>query len=279
MKTHHTRRLTSLWLLAALALAGCGVGRPQLADDGPTAQAAPTVSSIFAPQPSPTRGPTSRPTDTIVPSPQPTADPTVVAQATISAIGEEELEVLTVYDDALSSDWSVRNSFQTLIDLSSEEYVDEGSYAISAEPRFTTGILYFTLNQGAREELRRDRVQGLRFYLSGGDEPLGNEVLTVSVVGSNAQPYWAADDQSVQLDGRVTDDQPVFSETRLSFLNINTAIPPKTFVEVTVWLDDLLYDPTYTYVTGFYLKTDRDSVPTFYVDKISLLLLPEGIEL
>ena len=204
----------------------------------------------------------------------PTTDPTVIAQATNVGLGEEQLKEVLIYDEALSTDWSLQHSFQTIIDMRTRSYVQHGSYAIKAQPQRTTGTLYFTLNKTAKEHFRRDHVQAVRLYLSGGPEPIGNEALTVAVVGSNLYPYWVQNDTSVKIDGRVTDSQPVFSETRLSFLGINTAIPRKTYAEVTVWLDSLLYDPPYTYVTGFYLKTDKQSVPTFYVDQVSLLVLP-----
>ncbi|WP_129631018.1 hypothetical protein [Candidatus Oscillochloris fontis] len=200
---------------------------------------------------------------------------TAIAQATNTALGEDKLVVVPVYGDSLSADWSLEQSFQTEIDLLNRAYVQNGRYSIKAKSLYTTGTLYFTLKPTAKQMFLRSRVQGVRFYLSGGPLAINNDALTVAVVGSNAKPYWVDNDTSVQFDGRVTDNEPIFSETRLSFLGINTAIPAKKSVEVTVWLDSLLYDPTYKYVTGFYLKTDRASVPTFYVDQVSLLLLPE----
>jgi hypothetical protein len=206
----------------------------------------------------------------------PTADATVIVQATNSAISADQLRVIPVYSDTLSAGWSLKHSFQIDFDLKNKEFIHEGSLALKAEPELTTGVLYFTLDKSAKEAFRRDQVQAVRFYLSGGVNPIDNDALTVSVIGSNAQPYWIENDTSVQIDGRVTNDQPLFSETRLSFLDINTAIPAKTYTEVTVWLDNLIYDPLYTYVTGFYLKTDKEAAPTFYVDQVSLLLLPDA---
>lgn len=264
-------RLVALLLGVALLVCGCGSSQPG-GSSGPAAPAAPTISAIFGEQPTmlpePTRDATYVP---IVPTP----DATVVAQATITALGADQLKEVVVYDDSLSPDWSLDHSFQTTIDLRSRGFTHQGHYAIKAQPQATTGILYFTLKRTAGATFRRSQVQGLRLYLSGGTEPIDNEGLTVAVIGSNAYPYWVEGDNSVKFDGRVTDGQPLFSETRLSFLGINTAIPRKTYAEVTVWLDSLLYDPTYTFVTGFYLKTDRQSVPTFYVDQVSLLLAPE----
>ncbi|NNJ11091.1 hypothetical protein EKD04_012175 [Chloroflexales bacterium ZM16-3] len=270
--SHSFARYTVLCsLLCSLALVGCGQQQSGTSDQA-TPLAAPTVSSIFGVQPTMLPEPTR---DSLDPGVLPTTDPTVIAQATITALGENQLKEVSVYAETLSADWSLQHSFQTNIDLRSRGYVHQGRYAIKAQPQYTTGILYFTLNSTAKDVFRRDRVQAVRFYLSGGPEPINNETLTVAVVGSNLYPYWVENDKSVKIDGRVTDDQPVFSETRLSFLGIKTAIPRKTYAEVTVWLDSLLYDPLYTYVTGFYLKTDKASVPAFYVDRVSLLVLPK----
>jgi hypothetical protein len=157
--------------------------------------------------------------------------------------------------------------------LKQTRYVDAGRYAIEASPKVTTGTLFFTVNKGS-PAYRRSDVRGVRIRLSGGDAAIANDALTVAVVGSNAQAYWVQEDNSVKIDGRVTQDLPLFPETRLYYLDINTAIPAKTWVDVVVWLDELQFEPDYTYVTGFYLKTERDVLPVFYVDQVQLLLDP-----
>nr|WP_044199038.1 hypothetical protein [Oscillochloris trichoides] len=262
------RRTMLLGLLLLFLLSACS-RTPSLST---TPEPAPTLSNLFV-------TPDAVPTPVLVTesSPIPITRPnaTAIAQATNTALGEDKLVVVPVYGDSLSADWSLEQSFQTEIDLLNRAYVQNGRYSIKVKPLFTTGTLYFTLKPTAKQTFLRSRVQGVRFSLSGGPLAINNDALTVAVVGSNAKPYWVANDTSVQFDGRVTDNEPIFSETRLVFLGINTAIPAKKSVEVTVWLDSLLYDPTYKYVTGFYLKTDRQSVPTFYVDQVSLLLLPE----
>ncbi len=260
-------------VLAAIGMVGCGQ-RPAVSSDQLTPQAAPTLSSVFVKPPSPAPRPTREAVATIA-IPIPTTDATVVTQATNSAIAETELQVVPVYADALTAGWSVKQSFQMGVNVKDDEYIYKGDYALKAQPLVTTGVLYFTLDKTAKQTFLREQVQGLRFYLSGGDDLVDNEAITVAVIGSNAQPYWVNGDTSVKVEGRVTEEQPLFSETRLSFLGINTSIPPKTYAEVTVWLDDLIYDPPYTYVTGFYLKTDKEITPIFYVDQVSLLLLPD----
>jgi hypothetical protein len=183
------------------------------------------------------------------------------------------LTIVDVYSDTLQPGWSLKQSFQTDYDLKQTEYVDNGRYAIEASPKVAIGTLFFTVNKGS-PAYRHSDARGVRFRLSGGSEAIANDALTVAVVGSNAQPYWVADDNSVKIEGRVTQELPLFPETRLYYLDINTAIPAGTWVDVVVWLDDLQYEPEYTYVTGFYLKTERDVLPVFYVDQVQLLLDP-----
>jgi hypothetical protein len=92
------------------------------------------------------------------------------------------------------------------------------------------------------------------------------------VLGSNSYTYWLANDTSVPTDTTVTVEAPLFSETRLYDLHINRAIPPGTWVQVVVWLDDLIYDPEYTYVTGMYIKNNKGFLNTFYIDQVNLLM-------
>jgi hypothetical protein len=251
-------------LLVALIITGCGE-QPNTPPPIP-----PTMSSMFETQP------TIRPVATLPTNTDNTitADATAITEATITALGEDRLVVVPIYNDALSANWSITNSFQTMIDLKSQGFINHGRFAIKAQPQLTTGTLYFTLDKTVTKYIARNRVQALRFYISGGKDSLDNDAITVAIIGSNAHPYWVKNDTSVRIEGRVTDNQPVFSETRLSFLNINRSIPPKTYIKVIVWLNDLIYDPSYAYVTGFYLKTDKTSAPTFYVDDVSLLMLP-----
>ena len=179
------------------------------------------------------------------------------------------LPEVVIYADALSTGWALDQSSKLTYDLQSRDVVDQGRYVLKATTKDGVGTLYFTLQQGAHTTFRRNKVLGLRFRLSGGNSAIPNDAILVTVVGSNRQPYWVPNDTSVKLDGRVTTDEPLFSETRLYFLNINHTIQPKTWVDVFLWLDDRQYDPNYTYVTGFYLKTDH--LDRFYLDNIALI--------
>lgn len=273
MSMYIARRIVILFLLLlSLSIVACGQQRLGVSVDLSATQSAPTISSLFGEQ---IIQPTRVATDVSSPIPITTPNPTVIAQATITAMDEKHLVVVPIYNDSLSSEWSIDNSFQSDIDIKNRAYVGNGKYSIKVKPMYTTGTLYFTLNKTVKTVFLRSRVQAVRFYLSGGPKTIDNDAIGVAVVGSNVKSYWVSGDISVQFDGRVTDGEPIFSETRLMYLGINKSIPPKTYVEVTVWLDSLLYDPPYKYLTGFYLKTDKQSVPTFYVDQVSLLLLPD----
>lgn len=270
----HTRRalLAPLAAALALALAGCGARAPIGLADGVTPQPTPSLAPMFAAIPTPTPRPpvTSTPRPTAAPArPATSATPGPTAVDPLA-----DLQVVPVYDDELANGWALANSDRMDFITRSELFVDAGKYALEAQALSEFSSLYFTVRRDAKTPLLRDRVVGLRFRLSGGDQAIGNEELAVTIVGSNSQPYWVADDSSVTPPGRVTNDEPLFSETRLSYLGINSAIPADEWSDVIVWLDELLFDPDYTYVTGFYLKTD--GLERFFVDDVALLLAPEA---
>ena len=132
------------------------------------------------------------------------------------------------------------------------------------------GNLAFTVKFGTKETYLREKTLGVRFWLYSGDATIGTQDLAVSVVGSNKYPYWVWNDSSV-----TNDNDPVFSETRLQYLGFNDAIPPDTWVQVEVWLDELLFDPEYKYVTGIYIKNGEDFRDTIWIDQVELVTTPD----
>ena len=134
------------------------------------------------------------------------------------------------------------------------------------------GRIFLTVQKDARKSYPRDRILGIRFWLSGGENTIGTGDLAVTVTGSNQYTYWVVDDTSVKVDTPVTAISPLFPETRLYFLHINRSIPPNTWAEVIIWLDDLVDDPHYSYVTGMYIKNDKGFLDTYYVDDVQILV-------
>jgi hypothetical protein len=183
---------------------------------------------------------------------------------------------INLYGDTLNVDWSAERSGKVKYDLASTAFVHSGKNAIMVTPTDDFGRFFLTVRKNAQKIYPRDRILGISFWLNGGDNTIGTSDLAVTVTGSNQYIYWTADDTSVKINVAVTADSPLFSETRLYYLHINRSIPPNTWVEVVVWLDDLRYDPIYTYVTGMYIKNDEGFFGPYYIDDVQLLVRKES---
>src|SRR6266496_12780 len=166
--------------------------------------------------------------------------------------------VSSLYDDALNADWSAERSSKAKYDVASTAFIHSGKKAIMVTPTGDFGQFSLTVRKGAQKIYPRDRILGISFWLNGGENSIATSDLAVTVTGSNQYTYWVADDTSIKVDAPVTADTPLFPETRLYYLDINRTIPPNTWTEVILWLDDQVYDPEYTYITGMYIKNDKD---------------------
>jgi hypothetical protein len=244
--------------------AGCASVNPQQ----PTGQAimpTPTIASFFqhtTPQSSSLPSLAATPDTRSSPTPQVDA-PTHTA---------DQVAAISLYDDAVNADWSAERSSKVNYDVASPAFVHGGKKAIMVTPTGDFGQFFLTVRKGAQKIYPRDRILGISFWLNGGENSIATSDLAVTVTGSNQYTYWVADDTSVKVDTPVTADTPLFPETRLYYLHINRTIPPNMWTEVILWLDDQVYDPDYTYVTGMYIKNDKDILTTYYVDDVQLLV-------
>jgi hypothetical protein len=148
------------------------------------------------------------------------------------------------------------------------EVAYNGRHSLAVSPEAPGGRLIFAVVPDAEEAYLRDNVLAVRFWLYSGDDYVGTEDLSVTILGSNEFPYWVEGDDSVQVD----DSLPTFSQTRLYFLNVEEDIPPETWIQIEVWLDDLIFDPDYHYVTGVVIENDEDFLRTFYIDDLELVI-------
>lgn len=180
-----------------------------------------------------------------------------------------EFTLTYVYTDELAAGWSVTESWGVRLDLEDTTHAHGGEHAIAITPEEDYGSLFFTVVPGSPRVYPYDRTLGVRFWLNAGDEALYQDQLAVTVLGSNAYTYWEKDDKSVEI----TKGGSFFSETRLYYLGLNRALPAETWIEIVVWLDDLPFDPDYTYVTGLYVKSEAGLRNTFYVDDVALVVL------
>jgi hypothetical protein len=243
-------------------LAACGT--PAQADQNVAALPTPTVAGLFHPVTPTSVAPIG--TQTEPTHPVPTAVPAATATP-------QPLKELPIYDEQLRKNWSLANSDGMTFALDEAHVVSSGKVAAKITPTKDFGMLFFTVRKQSNEEYLRKQVLGVKFWLNSGPNGIRTSDLAVTVVGSNDFPYWVNDDTSVKVTGRVTQDLPLFSETRLYFLGINRDIEPNTWVEVDLWLDDNQYDPDYTYVTGIYIKNDKGFRGPFYIDRVSLITL------
>lgn len=261
-------------LACVLVLSACSPN--QAASSQATNRPTPTLSTLFSSlgreTPTPLEEPTSQPLPTRVGEPAATVRPTETFEQQI----DQQFVRSFVYSDTLDANWTLSQSYAIQVDAKNQKNVDAGKYSITVTPKPGVTSLVFALKKGVKSPLRRERVAGVRFRLSGGKNVIPNDAMAVGMFGSNAQPYWIAGDDSVAVDHPITVETPRFSETRLYYLGFDYTIPADTWVDVVVWLNKLQFDPSYTYVTGFQLKVDQALLNQYSVDQVEILFWPDA---
>lgn len=241
----------------AMILVGCG--RLAAESPVPTLETPPTISPLFQIQPTLSADTLQRPLAT--PSSGSSSSPSL----------DEQIKEVTIFDEAMADGWTLGDSQGTDVNEKSRGHSKSGIYRIAVTPSGAEDTVQFSLTPESENRYLRNQVLGISFWVSS-KTVIAPDSLLVTVMGSNAYPYYVEGDTSVRLNGEVTDGSPIFSETRLYYLDINHSIPPNTWVEIVLWLDDRQFDPNYRYLTGFYIKNDLSFQDTFYVDRVSLLL-------
>jgi hypothetical protein len=215
--------------------------------------------------------------DAAAPAPTPTAPPLQTApNADAPPDNAGTYREVYLYDEGLAANWSLDFTQNMALDpfdtshwfekLDSNVAEDVGAVTLAVTPQKAWGELYFTLRPTTTVSYLRADVQGISFWLNSGDGYLSNDALVVTVVGSNDNPYWLAEDTSALT------EVGYFPEIPLYDLAINDAIPPHTWVRIILSMDKLLFGPDYRYVTGIYIKNKSFYDNTFYIDKLALLV-------
>lgn len=254
-----TLRLT-LCLVIAGILASCSIFAKNNTVEQSQPLPTPTLHPFFL---SPSITPTAKPTDEEANTFAPTHLPQTSKSFPLS-----DVITTTIYSDSLDNNWLYLNDPDVTINFSSKTTVHDGQYALSLTPKKDFKAMYFVVSENTKEFFPQDQVISLNFWLNSGNGILDINDLAVTIVGSNDYPYWVEGDNSVYIDGQFP-----FSETRLAFLGLNRAIPPNTWVEIEIDVNSLIYDPSYQYITGFYIKNDQGFYNTFYVDDIRIVKL------
>ncbi|MCA9996296.1 MAG: polysaccharide deacetylase family protein [Anaerolineales bacterium] len=208
-----------------------------------------------------------------------------------TARANERLLVANVYSDEVEGDWTLSGSPNSdwVEQDSSQPHL--GDYALAAKLSRPGDSLLFHVAEDAQGQYHRDHVYGFGFWLYSGAGEIAPDDLSIIVAGSNVYPYWRADDDS--LDGQ---EVLTFSGRRLYGLDFSRPLPPNTWIQVEILLDELSYDPlyltenqattttdptqtdfiidpNYEYVTGFYIEAVGGLSQTIYLDDVQILLL------
>jgi hypothetical protein len=197
--------------------------------------------------------------------------PEITPLPTVTVRPTPVTRVVTVFDDALNAGWSLENSYGVEYKLRERLATHNGRFSMSFTPQVGYGNLIFAVRPESEEEYLREDVLAVRFWLYSGDDYVNTDDLLVSIVGSNEYAHWVEEDNSVQ----VNDSRPTFPSTRLYFLNVEDDIPPDTWIRIEVWLNELIYDPDYQYVTGIIIKNDEDFLRTVYIDEVEMVMVME----
>ena len=205
--------------------------------------------------------------DLPTPFPTPTTYPSATPNPALPTPTPQTFRDVPLYNDEIDANWSLSKSAGLTYDAQSTATVYTGTVSISVVPEKDFGILFFTVEENTSQTYLRNDLLGIRFRVNSGNDYLPLEDMAVSVLGSNEIPYWSQEDKSVES----TVGEYPFSETKLYFLGFNEDIPPNTWVDVELWLDNLLFDPDYLYVTGFYIKHGDGYRTNYFVDDVALI--------
>lgn len=249
---------------------------PEAPASAPEPKAEPTISNIFSLGGEDAEGGTNfgDSSDFAIP-PLPTVRPLATSSAqtvSVPAVTESDLIVETIYDDALNANWIAGNVSGMQYDLESETAVFNGTNAIALSPTADFGAFVLAVGEESDTIYYRDQVMGFKFQLYTGEKTFDPGSLAVSINGSNDYIYHVPEDDSVLGVGT----GPIFPETRLYFLDYERDLPPDTWVDLEIWLDDLLYDPEYDFVTALYIRNDEGFYDSFAIDKVEIIRLPSS---
>lgn len=260
-------QLSSLW--SPTATSGTQAAQLRLNQNTLSPQ---SVDNILTPTPSPT------------PLPSPTTIPEISSEASVVEAEETVIttidahEEVVIYDDELDPNWTLEYSENVDFDplsttrwfemMQDETGLNSGAVSLSVTPKNEWNKLYLTLHADSSVAYHRDQVQAVSLWFNTGNNYLSSDALVVAFVGSNEETYWFPNDKSV-----LTRETSYYPEIPLYDLGVNVnSLPPNTWINATLWMDQVRFGPEYIHVTGIYIANKHTLQSAFYIDKVALLL-------
>ena len=188
----------------------------------------------------------------------------------------EDLIYNFIYIDQFDPNWTYQTDRVT-VDIAETRSSHSFNNSMAATFEERGSRIYFVLDEKTVDSYRREETLGFGIYIYNEDEPIEPGDFYFGVLGSNTLSYWDANDTSSYGDEELL----TFSGERRYGLSIDRPIPPKTWFQVSFYLDFLVYDPDfenfpvedipYEFVTGFYLESDSAEPGTqILIDTVEL---------
>ncbi len=253
-RSHPAVHFPLVWLLVLIALLGSGCqGRKNAQAQIVTDPQTPTITQFIDQAQTPTPSPSSVPTDT----PNPGNFPFSIQEATKVAI----------YSDIINPNWGLVTTQSEETNPRSRTPVYNGLFSLSITPKKSGSQVFFMVQQDTDEVYPASQVHGFRFFLNPGSQSIPLSELSIHILGSQEQ----VETRDPQELGPVLDGL-IFNNAQIHFSNASDAIPPNTWTEVVVWLDDPLTTPQFDYVTGLSIERKEAFLQTFFIDDLQLIV-------
>ena len=184
-----------------------------------------------------------------------------------------------IFNDKLNPNWNLQaSSGNVSFSLRHTASIHSGRNALSIMSLPAYETLHFQVRQNTIEQYRREEIVSITFWLFSDAETIKPGSINLVVTGSDNYPYWVANDTSAGD----KEDILTYSGTRAYSLGLAHPVPPGTWTQIEVLLDDLAFDPdydselvedlNYEYVTGFYLISDKGIERAVVIDDIELIM-------
>lgn len=243
-----------VWILVGLVLLGTGCrsrrnAKAEANADLPT----PTIATFFGLAHTAT--------------PKPTRLPSLTPNPAIPLFSLRDAGKVTIYSDGFNPNWFFTTTQGEDANPRSRILVYNGLFSLAITPQKSGSHVFFLVQTNSEQVYPRAQVHGFQFRLNPGTHPLPISDLSVSILGNQEQ---------VEIRDPLTLgeslDQFIFTDAYVYIPDANPSIPPNTWTEVVVWLDDPISAPEFDYITGLSIRRQEAFMQTFFLDDVQLIV-------